>query len=89
MAMSNVRSSRYKAAGGQAWHRYKGQDNTVRWDGPVSEHIETQRHHNAVRDDQNVVDKAKVREQLASGYDESLITVIPAGKRAKRNNKRK
>lgn len=90
MAKSNVRSSAYKAAGSwKGWGRIKTGDQSVRYDGPVPQYIEDQRNYNACRDDQNAVDKARIREQLAAGYDESLITVVPEGKSGKKRNKRK
>lgn len=90
MAISNVRSSAFRAAGSwKGWGRVKTGDKSVRYDGPVPQYIEDQRNYNACRDDQNAVDKAAVRAQLESGYDESLVTVVPAGKSGIKRNKRK
>lgn len=87
MAKSNVRSSAYRAAGGRSWNKIKGGFNGIVFDGPEPEWKQEQRRHMQDADDQNAVDKAAVRKQLAEGYDESLVTVIPEGKRAKRGKK--
>jgi len=87
MAKSNVRSSAYRAAGGRAWNKVKGGFNGIVFDGPEPQWMVDQRHRMMDANDQNYVDKAAVRKQLAEGYDESLVTVIPEGKRAKRGKK--
>lgn len=87
MANSNVRSSAYRAAGGRAWNKVKGGMNGIVFDGPQPEWMVEQRHRMQDADDQNAVDKAAVRKQLAEGYDESLVTVVPAGKSGKKRGK--
>lgn len=85
MAISNVRSSAYRSAGGRAWNRVKGTRNTISWDGPVPGYVTEQRNRTMDENDKNYMDKARVREQLETeGYDESLVTVIPAGKSGKK-----
>lgn len=87
MAISNVRSSAYRAAGGKAWNKVKGGSSGIRWDGPEPEWMAAERQKVADANDRNYQDKAAIRKQLAEGYDESLVTVIPEGKRAKRGKK--
>jgi hypothetical protein len=87
MAKSNVRSSEYRAAGGRAWHRYKS-NTGVTWQGPKTETALEEENIALADNDQYYVDKAKVREQLAAGYDESLVTVVPAGKSGKKRVKK-
>src|SRR5690554_7527669 len=87
MAISNVRSSAYRAAGGKAWNKVKSGGSGIRWEGPEPEWQTQQRHRMADAIDKNYQDKAAIRKQLAEGYDESLVTVIPEGKRAKRGKK--
>lgn len=87
MAISNVRSSAYRAAGGRSWNKVKGGHNGIVFDGPEPQWMIDQRHRMMDANDQNCADKAAVRKQLAEGYDESLVTVIPEGKRAKRGKK--
>lgn len=89
MAISNVRSSAYRSAGNQKWNRTKSGMNGIVFDGPQPQWMIEQRHKMQDADDQNAVDKAAVREQLEAGYDESLVTVVPAGKSGKKRNKRK
>lgn len=89
MAMSNVRSSAFRAAGGRNWNKIKGGNRGISYDGPVPEFVTEQRHRMMDANDQYYQDKAKVREQLEAGYDESLVTVVPAGKSGKQRNKRK
>ena len=81
---SNVRSSEYRAAGGRAWNKVKGTSNGITWDGPVPEFVTNGRHRMADHEDRYYKDKAEVRAALAEGYDESLVTVVPEGKRAKK-----
>ena len=88
MAMSNVRSSAYRAAGGKAWNRTKSGMNGIVFDGPQPEWMVEQRHRMQDADDRNAIDKAAVRKQLEAGYDESLVTVVPAGKSGKKRVKK-
>jgi len=87
MAISNVRSSAYRAAGGRKWNKVKCGGGGIRWDGPEPEWAVTERQKMADANDRNYQDKAAIRKQLAEGYDESLVKVIPEGKRAKRGKK--
>lgn len=87
MTISNVKSSAYRAAGGKAWNRTKSGFRGIVFDGPQPEWAVQQRHRMADADDRNAVDKAAVRKQLAEGYDESLVTVVPAGKSGKKRSK--
>jgi len=86
MAFSNVRSSEYRAAGGRQWHKVKNKSGIV-WDGPKTETALSEENVALSEQDQYLVTKAQVREELAQGYDESKVTVIPAGKRAPRKSK--
>jgi hypothetical protein len=79
MTNSNVRSSEYKAAGGRAWYRAKVSSG-VSWQGPKTETALAEENQALVDSDQYYVDKAKVRQSLEQGYDESKVTVVPAGK---------
>lgn len=87
MAISNVRSSAYRAAGGRRWNKVKSGGSGIRWDGPEPEWVAAERQKMADANDRNYQDKAAIRKQLAEGYDESLVKVIPEGKRAKRGKK--
>lgn len=89
MSKSNVRSSEYRAAGGRAWHRPKSGFRGIVFDGPQPEFKVQERFRVLDEDDQNAVDKARIRAELAQGYDESLVKVIPAGKSGIKRGKKK
>jgi len=88
MAISNVRSSAYRAAGGRKWNKVKSGGFGIRWDGPEPEWQIQQRHRMADAIDKNYQDKAAIRKQLAEGYDESLVKVIPEGVSGKKRGKK-
>lgn len=89
MAISNVRSSAYRAAGGwKSWGRTKGQDNSVRMDGPVPPHIELHFQEKADTNDSYHLTKAEVRARLAeSDLSEVPVTIVPEGMTAKKAKK--
>lgn len=89
MAISNVRSSAYRAAGGKAWNKVKSGGSGIRWDGPEPEWMAAERQKVADANDRNYQDKAAIRKQLAEGYDESLVKVIPEGVSGKKRGKKK
>lgn len=79
---SNVKSSEYRAAGGRSWHKVKGGQNGIKWDGPKTSAALEKENQALSEQDEYLNTKEKVRESLAIGYDESLVTVVPEGKRA-------
>lgn len=88
MALSNTRSSAYRAAGGwKQWGRVKGTDTSIKMDAPKPAHIERHLQEQADKADEHLLTKAEVRANLAAGYDESLVTVIPEGVKAKKRKK--
>jgi hypothetical protein len=91
MALSNVKSSEYKAAGGRAWHKTKSRS-SVTMVGPVPAWVTGKRFKSAKKADEYTLTKAAIRETIAAGYDESLVTVVKSGKsgeKAKRKGKGK
>lgn len=88
MAISNVRSAEFRAAGGRQWYRTKSGNRQTRMVGtprPTWLHYE---HDHVESEREWEKKKQEVREHLAQGYDESLVTVIPEGKRAKKSKRR-
>lgn len=88
MGMSNVKSSEYKAAGGRAWHKTKARSSVI-FDGPVPEWVTGKRFKAEKKADEYSLTKAATRDTLAAGYDESLVTVVKAGKSGIKKGKRK
>lgn len=84
MAISNVKSSEYRAAGGRKWHQVKGGQNGIKWDGPKTETALEEENQAGARQDEYLQTKADIRKSLAQGYDESLVTVVPEGQRKRK-----
>jgi len=74
MAISNVKSSEYRSAGGRAWNRVK---------------VNTRLTNDKVDEAEYLKVKAAIRAELANGYDEALVTVCEPGKRSKRKSSKK
>lgn len=87
MANSNVRSAEYRAAGGRQWNRVKATGRGIRQVIDEKRMTRSQtfdRQRSQDKDDKYLSVKARIREELAQGYDEKLVKVVPEGKRAKR-----
>lgn len=77
-------NSRSRAAGGQEWHKMQAPSMGIRVVGaPECSFIQHER-----VPPEDLMEKQRIKEEVrkqVADYDESLITVIPAGKKAKRN----
>jgi len=89
VALSNVRSSAYRSAGGKAWNNIKSGFNSVSWDGPETAQAIADRHYAQDEQDQYMLDKAALRGKIAEGYQGIEIQVIPAGKSGVKKRKSK
>ena len=88
MANSNVRSSAYKAAGGwNSWGKVSTGNNHIAMDMPKPDHIIEHIKDTQDKNDAYHLLKAEIRDTLKQGYDESLVTVIPEGKKKERKKK--
>lgn len=89
MAISNVRSSAYRAAGNwKAWGRVTTGNNHLMMDMPKPAHIVEHIKDTQDKNDAYHLTKATIRDNLSEGYDESKVTVIPAGDTANKRKKR-